>query len=63
MALWHGNGYKAFQKLAALAMDLDVAVTPTGDATARKLLKAVEAFHTYIERNRLCIPNYGERYR
>ena len=35
----------------------------TGDGTARKLLKAVEEFHTYIERNRAFIPNYGERYR
>jgi len=61
--LWHGNGYTAFQKLSALAMDLDVAVAPPGDATARKRLKAGEAFHTSIERNRLCIPNYGERYR
>ncbi len=62
-SLWHGNVYKAFQKIAALAMDLDVAVANTGDATARKLLKAVEEFHTYIERNRAFIPNYGERYR
>ena len=35
----------------------------TGDGTARKLLRAVEEFHTYIERNRAFIPNYGERYR
>ena len=44
-------------------MDLDGAVAITGDATARKLLKAMEACHTYIERNRAFIPNYGERYR
>ena len=56
-------GYKAFHKIAALAMDLDVAVATTGDVAARKLLKAVEEFHTYIERNRTFIPNYGERYR
>jgi hypothetical protein len=62
-ALWHGNVYKAFHKIAALAMDLDVAVATTGDSTARKPLKAVEEFHTYIERNRAFIPNYGERYR
>ena len=36
-SLWHGNVYKAFHKIAALAMDLDVAVTTTGDGTARKL--------------------------
>src|SRR3989442_14080015 len=62
-ALWHGNVYKAFHKIAALAMDLDVAVATTGDGTARKLLEAIEEFHTYIERNRALIPNYGERYR
>ena len=62
-ALWHGNVYKAFHKIAALAMDLDVAVATTGDATAHKLLKVVEEFHTHIERNRAFIPNYGERYR
>jgi len=44
-------------------MDVDGAVAITGDATARKLLKAIEEFHTYIERNRAFIPNYGERYR
>jgi Transposase len=34
-----------------------------GDRIARKLLKAVEAFHTYLENNKGFIPNYGERYR
>ena len=33
------------------------------DRAARKLLKAVEEFHTYIENNKGFIPNYGERYR
>jgi hypothetical protein len=61
-SLWHGNVYKAFQKIADLIMDLDVAAA-TGDGTARKLFKAVEEFHTYIDRNRAFIPNYGERYR
>jgi hypothetical protein len=62
-SLWHGNVYKAFQKLTDLVMDLDAAVATTGNGTARKLLKAVEEFYTYIERNRALIPNYGERYR
>jgi hypothetical protein len=61
-SLWHGNVYKAFQKLTDLIMDLDGAAA-TGDGTARKLLKAVEEFYTYIDRNRAFIPNYGERYR
>jgi hypothetical protein len=62
-SLWHGHVDKAFQKIADLEMDLDVAVATTGDGTGRKLLRAVEEFHTYIERNRAFIPNYGERYR
>ena len=44
-------------------MDLNAAVANTGDGTARKPLKAVEEFHTYIENNKGFIPNYDERYR
>jgi hypothetical protein len=44
-------------------MDLDAAGATSGHATARKLLKAMEEFHTYIENNKGFIPNYGERYR
>jgi hypothetical protein len=44
-------------------MDLDAAMATSGHATARKLLKAAEKFHTYIENNQHFIPNYGERYR
>jgi hypothetical protein len=62
-SLWHGNVYKACQKLTDLIMDLDVAVATTGNGMARKLLKAVEELYAYIERNRAFIPNYGERYR
>jgi hypothetical protein len=32
-------------------------------SSAGKLLKAGEEFHTSIDRNRIFIPNYGERYR
>jgi hypothetical protein len=60
--LWHGNVYRAFQVMESVERDLDVAPA-TGDGTARKLLKAVQEFHTYIDRNRAFIPNYGERYR
>ena len=60
-SLWHGHVYKTFQKIADLVMDLDVAAATTSDGTARKLLKTVEEFHTYIDRNRAFIPNYGER--
>jgi hypothetical protein len=61
--LWHGNVYKALQVVQSIEMDLDAAVATSGHATGRKLLKAVEEFHTYIENNQGFIPNYGERYR
>jgi hypothetical protein len=61
--LWHGNVYKALQVVQCIEMDLDAAVANDGHATARKLLKAVEEFHTYIENNQGFIPNYGERHR
>jgi hypothetical protein len=61
--LWHGNVYKALQVVQSVEMDLDAAVATSGHGTARKLLKAVEEFHTYIENNKGFIPNYGERYR
>jgi hypothetical protein len=61
--LWHGNVYKALQVVQFIEMDLDAAVATSGHATARKLLKAMEEFHTYIANNQGFIPNYGERYR
>jgi hypothetical protein len=60
--LWHGNVYKALQVIQSVEMDLDAAVANDGHATARKLLKAVEEFRTYIANNKSFIPNYGERY-
>jgi hypothetical protein len=44
-------------------MDLQSAAFESLEETTRKLLKAVEEFSTYIERNGGFIPNYGERYR
>jgi hypothetical protein len=61
--LWHGNVYKALQVVQSVEMDLDAAVATSGHGTARKRLKAVEEFHTYIANNQGFIPNYGERYR
>jgi hypothetical protein len=61
--LWHGNVYKALQVVQCVEMDLDAAVANDSHATVRKLLKAVEEFHTYIENNAGFIPNYGERSR
>jgi hypothetical protein len=43
-------------------MDLGAAVTLSGYATAQKILKAAEEFHTCIENNKSFIPNYSERY-
>jgi hypothetical protein len=60
--LWHGNVYQALPVVQSVAMDLEVAVVTSGDGTARKLLKAVEAFHTDIENHAGFMPNDGERY-
>jgi hypothetical protein len=60
--LWHGNVYQALQVVRSAIMELEVAVATSGNGTARKLLKAVEEFHTYIANNAGFIPNYGERY-
>ena len=61
--LWHGNVFHALNELQGLEMDLDGVTFETKDETARKLLKGVEELHTYVERSRAFIPNYGERYR
>jgi hypothetical protein len=47
----YGNVHQALQVVQSAVMDLQVAVATSGDGTARKLLKAVEEFHTYIENN------------
>jgi hypothetical protein len=61
--LWHGNVFRALQEIESISMDLDATGAETADATIRKLLKAVEEFQTYIEKNAGFIPNYGERWR
>jgi hypothetical protein len=61
--LWHGNVFKALDELRGLEMGLDAATFETRNEAASKFLKCVEELHTYVERNRKFIPNYGERYR
>jgi hypothetical protein len=61
--LWHGNVFQALENLQGLEMDVGSAAFETKNETARKLLKGIEDLHTYVERNRELIPNYGERYR
>ena len=61
--LWHGNVFQALRHLQFVEMDLEGAAFENQEETTRKLLKAVEEFTTYIQRNRGFIPNYGERYR
>jgi hypothetical protein len=55
--LGHGKVYKALQVLQTVEMDLDAAVAASGHGTARKLLKAVDEFHTDIANNQGFIPN------
>jgi hypothetical protein len=58
--LWHGKVPRALEILDELAYALDV---EDGSPEHRKLLKAVNAFETYVANHRAFIPNYGERYR
>ena len=61
--LWHGNVFQALNELQSLEMDLDAAAFESKNENSQKLLKGVEELHTYVERNREFVPNYGERYR
>ena len=54
---------EALEHLDTLEMNLDATNEENKNSTTRKLLRAVEEFHTYIANNQAFIPNYGERYR
>ena len=58
----HGNVFQALQQVSFVEMDLEGAAFESQDETTRKLLKVVEEFDTYLERNRSFIPNYGGGY-
>jgi hypothetical protein len=59
--LWHGNVFQALEEIDDLRTRLDGQEHPA--ESARKLLKALDEFRTYIEANEPFIPNYGERWR
>lgn len=59
--LWHGNVFKALQKVESLEMDLESIEEIS--AEQNKLYKAVSEFSGYIRANASFIPNYGDRYR
>ncbi len=60
--LWHGNVFQALQVLTSIIFDLEMASYERGESKISKVCKAVQEFHTFIDRNRAFIPNYGERY-
>ena len=59
--LWHWGRVPGSPTSQFVEMDLEGAAFEKQEETTRKLLKAVEEFSTYIQRNRGFIPNYGER--
>ena len=60
-ALWHGNLYKARDKID----DIESLIYNFEEIYPKfkPFLKAVEEFRTYLVNNANLIPNYGERYR
>jgi hypothetical protein len=61
--LWHGNVFQALKVLTTIHLDLELASWERDGGKIGKLCKTVQEFHTFIDRNRVFIPNYGERYR
>lgn len=57
--LWHGCPYPALRRLESLGWDLDAEASPE----EAKLLGKLEEFIVYLDNNRHCIVNYGDRYR
>jgi len=61
--LWHGNVLQALKVLTTIHLDLELASWERDDGKIGKSCKAVQEFHTFIDRKQAFIPNYGERYR
>jgi len=59
--LWHGKVDKALDRLGAFAR----LIANFADTYPRfpQLVRAVQKFRAYIEKNRGFLPNYGQRYR
>ena len=55
--LWHGNVFKALQRIEDMEIEFEDE-TITGE-NAEKLRKTLREFQTYIENNQRWIPNYG----
>lgn len=59
--LWHGCPYRSRQRLDSLSWEIKAIEAPTSQA---KQFKAkLYGLMTYVENNRDCIVNYGDRYR
>ena len=52
---------QALNELQSLEIDLDAAAFESKDENSQMLLKGIEELHTWVERNREFVPNYGER--
>jgi hypothetical protein len=60
-SLWHGQVDKALERLGDFRMLMDNFADTY--PRFRQLEKAMEEFHTYIEKNPSFLLNYGRRYR
>ena len=55
--------FQALKVVTTIHLDLELASWERDDGKIGKLCKAVQEFHTFIDRNQAFIPNSGERYR
>lgn len=61
--LWHGNVFKALQRLNYLVEDVDMVIYEGNkQPEIKKLFRYLDEFKTYITRNEAYIPNFGDRW-
>src|SRR5262249_1576195 len=61
--LWHGNGFRALQVLTTILFDLEMAAGDAEEGRSGRLFEGVKELYTCRDRNRVFMPNCGERYR
>jgi hypothetical protein len=63
--LWHGNAFKALEKIESVEFDLELCEVENGQIAEsyQKLYKQLKEFKGYIRKGQAYVVNYGDRYR